>query len=115
MLVPYQPQGDYDLEFQVERLEGEGGLIVGLVIGEESTQLALGVNAFADQGGPYTGILPTDLKSVAPTPRLVKHEPRLAHRPAAASGRPGSQHGVAPLQPRGIDRWPIGLQLQRLA
>jgi hypothetical protein len=77
MLVPYQPQGDYDLEFQVERLEGEGGLVVGLVIGEESTQLALGVNAFADQGGPYTGILSADLQSVAPTARLVKHEPRL--------------------------------------
>ncbi len=77
MLVPYQPQGDYDLQFHVERLEGEGGLIVGLVLGEESTQLALAVNAFADQGGPYTGILPADLKLVAQSPQLIKHEPRL--------------------------------------
>jgi hypothetical protein len=76
-LVPYQPTGDYDLDLEVTRLEGEGGLLLGVTLGPEGKQLALAVNAFAEMGGPYTGILPADLAQVAPRPCLVQHESKL--------------------------------------
>ncbi|MCI0359777.1 MAG: LamG domain-containing protein, partial [Planctomycetaceae bacterium] len=77
MLIPYQPLGDYDLDLEVTRLEGEGGLLFGLTLGPDGKQLALAIEAFPDQGGPYTGILPSELTAVAPRACLAKHEPKL--------------------------------------
>jgi|GEM_PF-3970394 len=77
VLMPYQPTGDYDLDLEITRLEGKGGLLFGLALGPDGRQLALAIEAFPDKGGPFTGILPTDLAAVAPRACLVKHEPKL--------------------------------------
>jgi hypothetical protein len=77
VLIPLLAPGNFDLELELTREAGEGGALFGVVLGPEAKPAAIAINAFADRGGPFSGILPADLQSVAPTTSLSKHPARL--------------------------------------
>ena len=75
VLVPHRPPATYDIELEATRLEGEGGVLLGLVLGEKQALLGLDLSTPL---GRRTGILPANLSQIARQTDLTSHQELLA-------------------------------------